>query len=88
MMCLGTSVIAKEVVVGSLDPIEVISQLCYCPVAWLAQQAAEKGVLIEPGRVTFGTPDAPRNFYRLAFSSIDEQKIEPGIRILADLVRR
>ena len=54
----------------------------------LAQQAAEKGVLIEPGRVTFGTPDAPRNFYRLAFSSIDEQKIEPGIRILADLVRR
>jgi GntR family transcriptional regulator/MocR family aminotransferase len=54
----------------------------------LAQHAAEKGVLIEPGRVTFGVNDAPRNFYRLAFSSIEEQKIEPGIRILADLVRR
>jgi GntR family transcriptional regulator/MocR family aminotransferase len=54
----------------------------------LARAAAAKGVLIEPGRVTFGAPDAPRNFYRLAFSSIDEQKIEPGIRILADLVRR
>ena len=36
-------------------------------------------MLIEPGRITFGVPDAPRNFYRLAFSSIDEQKIEPGI---------
>ena len=54
----------------------------------LAEAAARKGVLIEPGRVTFGATDAPRNFYRLAFSSIDEQKIEPGIRILSDLVRR
>ena len=54
----------------------------------LARAAAQKGVLIEPGRVTFGAPDAPRNFYRLAFSSVDEQKIEPGIRILSDLVRR
>jgi GntR family transcriptional regulator / MocR family aminotransferase len=54
----------------------------------LTRDAAAKGVLIEPGRVSFGVKDAPRNFYRLAFSSIDEQKIEPGIRILADLVRR
>jgi GntR family transcriptional regulator/MocR family aminotransferase len=54
----------------------------------LARDAAERGVLIEPGRVTFGAADPPRNFYRLAFSSIDEQKIEPGIRILSDLVRR
>lgn len=54
----------------------------------LARAAAAKGVLIEPGRITFGAPDAPSNFYRLAFSSIAEQKIEPGIRILADIVRR
>jgi GntR family transcriptional regulator/MocR family aminotransferase len=54
----------------------------------LTRDAAAKGVLIEPGRVNFGVKDAPRNFYRLAFSSIDEQKIEPGIRILSDLVRR
>ena len=54
----------------------------------LARAAAAKGVLIEPGRITYGAPDAPRNFYRLAFSSIAEQKIEPGIRILSDLVRR
>ena len=54
----------------------------------LARAAAAKGVLIEPGRVTFGAAEAPRNFYRLAFSSIDEQKIEPGIEILAGLVQR
>ena len=54
----------------------------------LGKSAAAKGVLIEPGHITFGAPDAPRNFYRLAFSSIAEQKIEPGIRILSDLVRR
>ena len=54
----------------------------------LTREAAAKGVLIEPGRVNFGGDDAPGNYYRLAFSSIDEQKIEPGIRILSDLVRR
>lgn len=54
----------------------------------LAQDVAAKGVLIEPGRVTFGVADPPRNFYRLAFSSIEEAKIEPGIRILSDLVHR
>lgn len=54
----------------------------------LGRAAAGKGVLIEPGHITFGAEDAPRNFYRLAFSSIAEQKIEPGIRILSDLVRR
>ena len=54
----------------------------------LAKSAAQKGVLIEPGRVTFGAEDGPSNFYRLAFSSIGEQKIEPGIRILSDLVHR
>ena len=54
----------------------------------MAKAAASKGVLIEPGHVTFGAEEAPRNFYRLAFSSIDEQKIEPGIRILSELVRR
>jgi GntR family transcriptional regulator/MocR family aminotransferase len=51
----------------------------------LARAAAAKGVLIEPGRIAFGGGNAPRNFYRLAFSSIDEKRIEPGIRILSSL---
>jgi GntR family transcriptional regulator/MocR family aminotransferase len=54
----------------------------------LAKAAAARGVLIEPGRVAFGAADSPRNYYRLAFSSIEEQKIEPGIRIISELVQR
>jgi GntR family transcriptional regulator/MocR family aminotransferase len=54
----------------------------------LARTAAAKGILIEPGRITFGEADAPRNFYRLAFSSIDEKKIEPGVRLLAETIAK
>jgi GntR family transcriptional regulator/MocR family aminotransferase len=54
----------------------------------LARQAAQKGIIIEPGRINFGRPDAPLNYFRLAFSSIDEKKIEPGIRLLAETIDR
>jgi GntR family transcriptional regulator/MocR family aminotransferase len=50
----------------------------------LAKQAAARGIVIEPGRIHFGADDPPRNFFRLAFSSIEERKIEPGIRLLAE----
>lgn len=46
-----------------------------------------RGVLIEPGRPFFGA-DAPRNFYRLAYSSIPSEKIPDGIAILAEELRR
>jgi GntR family transcriptional regulator/MocR family aminotransferase len=52
----------------------------------LARSAAAKGVLIEPGRINFGRPQPPGNFFRLAFSSIDEKKIEPGIALLAETI--
>ena len=52
----------------------------------LGRTAAAKGILIEPGRITFGAVNAPRNFYRLAFSSIDESKIEPGVRLLSETI--
>jgi GntR family transcriptional regulator/MocR family aminotransferase len=52
----------------------------------LARGLAVKSVLIEPGRINFGASQPPRNYFRLAFSSIDETKIEPGIRILADAI--
>jgi GntR family transcriptional regulator / MocR family aminotransferase len=55
--------------------------------AELAQRAAARGVLIEPGRITFGGSDAPHNFFRLGFSSIDEKKIEPGIKLLSEITR-
>jgi GntR family transcriptional regulator/MocR family aminotransferase len=52
----------------------------------LARAAAEKGILIEPGRINFGTPSPPRNFFRLAFSSIDDKRIEPGVKLLAETI--
>jgi GntR family transcriptional regulator/MocR family aminotransferase len=52
----------------------------------LARTALDNGIIIEPGRIDFGAANAPRNFMRLAFSSIDESKIEPGIERLAALI--
>jgi GntR family transcriptional regulator/MocR family aminotransferase len=52
----------------------------------LGRAAAAKGILIEPGRIDFGAADPPRNYFRLAFSSIDEKKIEPGIRLLSETI--
>lgn len=52
----------------------------------LAQRAAARGVIIEPGAVHFAEAEPPRNFFRLGFSSIDEVNIYPGIRIIAELI--
>jgi len=52
----------------------------------LAETAREHGVLIEPGRVHFGGHARPRNYFRLGFSSIAEDRIEPGIELLAGLI--
>ena len=53
----------------------------------LGALAQTKGILINPGRICFGAANAPQNYFRLAFSSIDEKKIEPGIKLLAELIR-
>jgi GntR family transcriptional regulator / MocR family aminotransferase len=52
----------------------------------LAEKALARGVFIEPGRITYGAENAPRNYFRLGFSSIDEKKIEPGIKLLAEIM--
>lgn len=52
----------------------------------LAVAAKKEGVLIEPGRVHFLGKERPKNYFRLAFSSISSERIEPGIRILSDLI--
>lgn len=46
----------------------------------------EAGVLIEPGAPFFMGPDRPRNFYRLAYSSIPTGRIADGIATLAQVV--
>ena len=46
-----------------------------------------KGVLIEPGHPFFNGEDPPRDFYRLAYSSIPSERIGPGIAILKETLR-
>ena len=52
----------------------------------LVKVAKEKGVLIEPGDVFFSNSDKNKNYFRLGFSSISDDKIEPGINLLAQCV--
>lgn len=56
--------------------------------AKLAELAAARSVLIEPGERFFDRADAPKRFMRLGISSIAIQHIEPGIRELAAVVGR
>ncbi|MBA4783113.1 MAG: PLP-dependent aminotransferase family protein [Rhizobiales bacterium] len=50
----------------------------------LSREALRRGVVIEQGDVFFADPAAHRNYFRLSFSSIAEDKIAPGLRLLAD----
>ena len=52
----------------------------------LAERAAERGVLVEPGDVFFVATKrraVPTNHARLGFASIDAARIDPGIKTLA-----
>jgi GntR family transcriptional regulator/MocR family aminotransferase len=53
----------------------------------LAAQARERGVLIEPGEVFFMADPPPRQHFRMGYSSIAPAAIEPGVKLLAELVR-
>ncbi|MDP9136830.1 MAG: PLP-dependent aminotransferase family protein, partial [Pseudomonadota bacterium] len=52
----------------------------------LALTAAERGVALQSGRPYFAAAPQPCNFFRLGFSLIDESRIEPGIRLIADII--
>ena len=54
----------------------------------LQQAAATSGVLIESGSVFFMTTPRYNNHFRLGFSSIEKQKIDPGIKQLARVVEK
>jgi len=53
----------------------------------LKKQAAESGILIEPGDIHFLSKNPPKNFFRLGFSSIAQDRIEPGVSALAKVIR-
>ena len=52
----------------------------------LAARLRARGVLIEPGRVFFAPGTAPRNYYRLAYSSIPQNRIPEGIGIISEAI--
>ena len=54
----------------------------------LSTNLMTKGVLIEPGKNFFAPPYQPENYYRLAFSSINEEKIDKGIKLLASDIKK
>lgn len=54
--------------------------------AVIAENLREQGVLIEPGQPFFTSEDAPKNYFRLAYSSVPAGKIEKGIEILAKAI--
>lgn len=49
----------------------------------LAASAIEHGVVIETGEIYFNNPDDGRNYFRLSFSSIPDERIWPGVAHLA-----
>ena len=51
----------------------------------LARKALEDGIVIEPGDVFFADPLGHENCFRLAFSSIPEERIAPGLEQLRRL---
>ncbi|MBL8709171.1 MAG: PLP-dependent aminotransferase family protein [Rhodospirillaceae bacterium] len=55
--------------------------------AAIAAAAERRGVVIEPGAVHFMAQPGPANFCRLGVSSIPTERIEAGIRLLAEAVR-
>ncbi len=52
----------------------------------LRRRAGAEGILIEPGDIHFLANDPPQNYFRLGFSSIADERIEPGIKALGRLV--
>ncbi len=50
--------------------------------AELARRLEAQSVLIEPGAPFFLRPDAPKNYYRLAYSSINRARIPDGVKII------
>ena len=46
----------------------------------------EIGIVMEPGSIHFADENGPKNFFRLGFSSIAVEQIEPGIKLLSELI--
>ncbi len=56
--------------------------------ASLAETLKAEGVLIEPGAPFYASENPPRHFFRIAYSSISENRIPEGVRRLARAISR
>jgi GntR family transcriptional regulator/MocR family aminotransferase len=52
----------------------------------LKNRAREASILIESGDICFMQSNPPLNYFRLGYSSIAANRIEPGVKKLADLI--
>ena len=53
----------------------------------LVQEAAKRGILIEPVAHYYATANAPENYFRMGITSIPVEKIREGVERLAELIR-
>ena len=53
----------------------------------VAEAAARRGVLVDPGEAFYFGDRPPRNSIRVGFNSIPRDSIEPGVAILGDIIR-
>ncbi|MFT6529525.1 MAG: GntR family transcriptional regulator/MocR family aminotransferase [Psychrosphaera sp.] len=54
----------------------------------LREQAAAKGILIEPVKRYFAKSDYPENCFRMGITSIPNERIQLGVKKLADLIHQ
>lgn len=54
----------------------------------LESEARQLGILVEAGDMFFMDPEANKNFFRLGYSSISENRIDKGLKMLCDLIHK
>ncbi|MDX1737553.1 MAG: PLP-dependent aminotransferase family protein [Alphaproteobacteria bacterium] len=54
----------------------------------LAEELLKVGVVIEPCEDFFYSDNAPRNYFRISYTSISNEKIDAGIRLIAETIDR
>ncbi len=77
---LGLDIAGRDVVGGSSIWMRAPDHI---DTSVLAERLREDRVLIEPGAVFFNAEDAPKNYYRLGYSSISADLIPQGVALIA-----
>ncbi|WP_371187812.1 hypothetical protein [Thalassotalea maritima] len=54
----------------------------------LQQLAKQHGILIELGDIAFADPQQGKNYFRLGFTAIDEQRISQGVAKIGEIIKQ